>query len=114
MLASEILGRAENHRFIFDQVWDRLWPKLAGVSTGEQVVNAFMEGACPYAQQFVPAQAGLILRVLRDRRFPKRREAQIKFLADSLAGLGSVTPRTSRDICEKGRAKQKQIGRAHV
>jgi len=42
--------------------------------------------------------------------FPKRRQPQINFLADSLAGLGLVTPRSSRDICEKERARLK---RAH-
>lgn len=38
----------------------------------------------------------------------KRREAQINFVADSLAGLGWITPRRSRDICDQERAIKKR------
>ena len=54
--------------------------------------------------------AELVLRVLRDTKFPKMRAAQGNFLADSLAGLGWISPRRSRDICAEERAKEK---RAH-
>ena len=110
MRPSEIHGRADNYRFIFGQIWDRLWPRLTGAQTEQDAVDAFLELASPYAQEFVPALANLIIRVLSDRRFPKRREAQIKFIADSLAGLGYVAPRSSRDICQRERARRK---RAH-
>ena len=110
MGSSEIRGRADNFRFIFGQVWDRLWPRLLRATTDQEVVDSFLEGATPYAQEFVPALANLIFGVLRDPKFPKRREAQINFLADSLAALGYVAPRSSRDICQKERTKEK---RAH-
>lgn len=58
----------------------------------------------------MPALAGLVLKVVHEPKFPKRREPRINFLADSLAGLGLVAPRRSRDICEEERAKDK---RAH-
>ncbi len=41
-----------------------------------------------------------------DPKFPKTVKAQIRFIGDSLAGLGRVAPRTSRDICAEGRKKQ--------
>ena len=107
---SELRGRADSYRFIFDQVWDRLWPRLSQAQTDQGVVDSFLEGANPYAQDFVPTQASLIFRVLREPKFPKWREAQINFLADSLAGLGYVAPRSSRDICQKERTREK---RAH-
>jgi hypothetical protein len=107
---TEIRGRADNYRFIFGQVWDRLWPRLSQALTDREVVDAYLEGASPYAQEFVPALASLIVRVLREPKFPKRPEAQINFLADSLAGLGYVSPRSSRDICQKERTREK---RAH-
>jgi hypothetical protein len=107
---SEIRGRGDNYRFIFAQVWDRLWPPLSNAQTEEDVTKAFQEGGSPYAQEFVPSLAHLILKVLRDPKFPKRREAQINFLADSLAGVGWIAPRYSRDLCEQERAKQ---ARAH-
>jgi hypothetical protein len=108
--ASEIAGRADNFRWILNEVWDRLWPLLSGTTTQEDVITAFQAGASPYDREFAPALAGLALQVLRDPKFPKRREPQIAFLADSLAGLGRVSPRRSRDICEQHRAEQK---RAH-
>jgi len=102
----EIRGRADHYRFILAQVWGRLWPLLANVRTEEEVTKAFQEGANPYAQEFVPGESHLILKVLSAPKFPKRREAQVNFLADSLAGLGRITPRYSRDVCEQQRAKE--------
>ena len=54
----------------------------------------------------MPALASLVLSVLREPGFPKRRQQRINFLADSLAGLGSVSPRRSRDICNQERKKK--------
>jgi len=108
MRPAEIRGRADSYRFIFGQVWDRLWPRLSRATTDQEVIDSFLEGATPYAQDFVPALANLIFRVLRDPKFPKRHEAQINFFADSLAALGYVAPRSSRDICQKERTKEKR------
>lgn len=107
---SEIRGRADNYRFILGQVWDRLWPRLSRVQTDQEVIDAFVEEAQPYAPNFVPGLANLVFRVLKDTKFPKRRDPQIDFFADSLAGLGFVAPRSSRDICQKERSREK---RAH-
>jgi hypothetical protein len=76
-------------------------------------VNSFSGSgvATGYALDFVNL-ADLILRVLKDRKFPKhKREAQINFLADSIAGYGMFTPRSSRDICVRERARIKQVHR---
>src|SRR6266567_339521 len=109
--ASWVRGRADNYRGILDTVWDRVAPRLLKAQTREDVVRSF-EGANVggYALELVIA-ADLILEVLRASNFPKRkREAQINFLADSIAGQGVITPRSARDICEKERAR---IKRAH-
>jgi hypothetical protein len=58
----------------------------------------------------MPYHAPLILEVLKERTFPKRQKARINFLADSLAALGLVSARRSRDICAEDRAQAK---RAH-
>ncbi len=105
--ASEITGRADSYRWILNEVWDRLWPLLSGVKNEEDVTRAFHAGASPYDREFVPGLAGLVLQVFGDPKFPKRRDAQIGFVADSVAGLGRVSLRRSRDICERGRAEQK-------
>jgi hypothetical protein len=103
---SEIEGRAHNYRGILDHVWDELWPHLSTVETEEGVVAAF-QSTIPNDTQFSCSPA-LILKVLKERHFPKRRQVQIDFLADSIAGLGIVAPRRSRDICVEERARQKK------
>ena len=103
---SEIRARADNYRRMLNQVWDTLGPLLAQAQTEEDVITAFDEGASPYGREFIPALAGLVLEVMRERRFPERQEPRINFLADSLAARGSASPRRSRDICADERAKQ--------
>lgn len=69
----------------------------------------FQEEGQPYDREFIPL-APLVLKVLKDKDFPKRRTPQINFFSDSSAGLDLVTPRRSRDICREEREKTK---RAH-
>jgi hypothetical protein len=111
ILASEVYGRAEHWRDILDQVWDRLWPLLSNAHSEEEVTKAFQDGARPYDQTFVPSLSALTLRVLRESTLPKRRKPLQRFLADSLAGVGVVTPRRSRDICAQERVKRQNTHR---
>jgi len=106
---SWVCGRANNYRWIFDLIWQDVWPGLSKAETQEDVVNSFtVGGAQAYASNFVPI-ADLILRVIRDPKFPtQKRDAQIHFLADSIAAHGVVTTRSSRDICERERARAKR------
>jgi hypothetical protein len=104
----EITGRADNYRGSLENVWASLWPSLSQVQTEEDVIKA-LQNARPYDREFAP-WASLILDVLKDPHWPKRQSTRIKFLADSLAGLGVVSPRRSRDICAEQRAKER---RAH-
>ena len=105
--ASEITGRAHNYRMIFGYVWDGLRVPLSGAKDEADVINAFEEKAQPYTREFMPMLAGLVLKVIREPKFPKRRIAQINFMADSLAGYGTISPRRSRDICEHERARER-------
>jgi hypothetical protein len=107
---SEIRGRADSFRFMLGQVWDSLWPRLSRAQMDQEVIDAFVADAQPYAPNFMPSLANLVSRILHEPKFPKRRDAQISFLADSLAGLGEVAPRSSRDICQKERTRE---NRAH-
>jgi len=102
---TEIVGRADNNRWILEQQWERLWLLLSRVKSEGDVTKAFEEGAGPYAMQYVPAFSALIFGVLREKTFPRRRKSQVNFLADSLAGLGIVTARRSRDICAEERSR---------
>src|SRR5712692_4348698 len=101
--ASEISGRAYNYRLIFSQIWDSVGEPLLNTKTKEEVIEAFEN--THYKEEFAPV-ASVILEVLHEPKFPKTREAQIRFLADSLAGRGRVSPRRSRDICERERKKK--------
>ncbi len=109
VVASAVRGRADNSRGLLANVWDQLWPRLSQAQTEDDVKTAFRE-AYPGEHEFMPYQAPLILKVLKERTFPKLRKAQVNFMADSLAGLGLVSPRRSRDICAEDRARAK---RAH-
>lgn len=106
--ASAIKGRADNYRGFLRNVWDRLSPRLLEAQTEEDVSRA-CEDAIPNAREFTP-RAQLIFSLVKDPKFPKRPQARINFLADSLASLGLVSPRRSRDICAEERARAK---RAH-
>jgi hypothetical protein len=103
--ASEVSGRAYNYRLIFNQTWDVLGEQLLNAKTEGEVLQTFERTS--HENEFA-ALTSLILKVLRDQDFPKRdKEARINFLADSLAGRGIVTPRTSRDICARERARER-------
>jgi hypothetical protein len=83
-------------------MWNELAPPLLEAETEDDVIKAF-QIAVPGGTEFPPL-APLALKIVKDPRFPKRPKARINFLADSLAGLGLVTPRRSRDICANERA----------
>jgi len=109
---SWVRGRADNYRYIFNLIWRKVWPGLAKAETREDVLSSFSEveiGA--YAFEFVNL-ADLILEAVRDPKFPKRKpDAQVNFLADSIGAHGMLTPRSSRDVCERERARIKHIHR---
>lgn len=81
--------------------WNGLFPLLMEAQTEDDVIKC-LEVGLPGRTELVPYPA-LILRILKDKYFPKTKQAQVNFLADSLAGMGLVTPRSSRDICAKDR-----------
>jgi hypothetical protein len=104
---SEVIGRAQNYRMIFHQVWPALRGPLISANEAGEVAEAFEKHAQAYAREFVPRLTEDILKLMHEPKFPERPHAQIKFLADSLAGRPNVEARTSRDICGEGRAKER-------
>ena len=57
---------------------------------------------------FVPERVSDIFALIRHQKFPKRNEARINFLADSLGGRPKLSLRRSRAICEEERARQRR------
>jgi len=110
--ASEIAGRSYNYRLIFSQIWDAVGGALLRATTEAEVIQAFEKDG-RYTNEFRHI-GPLILKVRSEKRFPKKREAQIGFLADSLAGLGRISPRRSRDICDAERAKQRKKSKHRI
>jgi len=105
MGASEIIGRAYRYRLIFKQIPPEVRERMLKAQTESEILLAF-EGAS-YKQEFEPL-ASLILQVSHEPDFPKRdHEAQANFLAESLAARGALTPRSSRDICARARARER-------
>jgi hypothetical protein len=104
---SWVIGRAGNHRTRLTQLWPKLEAPLLGCRTQHDIANAFENHGEPYTSRYVPELVSDILALIRDPKFPKREEQRINFLADSLGGRPSLALRTSRDICEKERARQR-------
>jgi len=111
---SWVTGRAYNYWIQLSQVWQNLEGPLLAAKTTAEVTAAFENHAKQYAQGFVPGMTSDILALIRDRKFPKRPQPRINFLADSLGGRPNLSLRTSRDICERERARQLRKSRYHI
>ena len=94
---------ADRLRLTLDRGWDQLGEPLMGAQNEQEIANAIKNGL-PDCEHELLRFAPLILKVRKAQRFPKKRKAQINFLADSIGAGGTVTPRRSRDICAKERA----------
>lgn len=100
---SPVRKNADHYRMLLSEHWKVVGEPLLQAETPEEVAAAF--GEVPEVQRvyLVPSLAELILRIRREPLFPKTREAQIGFLADSLGARGKVSSRRSRDICVEER-----------
>jgi len=87
------------------QLWEKVGEPLLRAGNPEEVIAAFQGVSESYRSQFVPSLAELILKVMHEPTFPKTRDAQIGFLADSLGARGERSARRSRDICAAQRKK---------
>ena len=107
MRPSEVYRRALNYRTIFGQVWDKLSEPFLKTTSEVEVLQALETHAPQYVGQFAPSLVRLIFEVVHHPRFPKRRDPQINYLADSLAALGWVRPKRSREIVAQELAKER-------
>ncbi len=99
-----ITGRAHHYHLILTQQKNIIrWGKLA-LARAEEDLEVVFENVPNYKHSDFRRLFPLMLTVIRERKFPKGNiDAQIRFLADSLAGDGTVSPRTARDICSRER-----------
>ena len=108
MPADSVGRRADYIESNLKRVWVTLGPILLTARTVTDVAEALERGATPYVGQFISADwYKLVLKVLHERRFPKTEEAQIRFLATSVAGWGEISARRSRDIADTERKQMR-------
>ncbi len=105
--AAAVRSCADNYRILLETGWNNLGAPLLAAQNEQEVADALRSTLLGYPHE-ISRLAPLILQVRKERNFPKRRKAQINFLADSLGGGGVVTPRRSRDICAEERARDAQ------
>src|SRR2546430_17368666 len=86
VVPTSVTGRASNYRDLLPRIWNELEGPLLAAKRPEDVMKAF-EAALPGSNEFLPL-APLIFEVINDPQLPKRRKPRIKFLAESIAGLG--------------------------
>jgi hypothetical protein len=104
-----VVGSADAFRGWFHQFWPKLGPRILLAKSSEEIERAITEDASSVKGGLVQ-HSDLILKIVRDRRFPRTRTtSQIHFLADSLGGQGFVTPRRAREICAAERSKVKHV-----
>jgi len=102
-----VVGSADTYRIWFAQFWPKLGSRLLAAQSPEDIAAAVREEAPGISASLDPLSE-LILKVKNDPKFPRARStSQIHFLADSLGAQDYVTPRRSREICAKERAKKK-------
>jgi len=106
---SFLLGQADHYRVVLLQFWPKLGPRLLAAQSPEEIARAVHEDAPGISGSVVPFSE-LVLKIVRDPKFPRTRSAsQIHFLSDSLGGQGFVTPRRSRDICAEERSRVRHV-----
>jgi len=94
----EISNRAYYWGQTFEREWEELQRALLSSKTEIEIKNALKESHSNLADDLAHLTP-LILEVRKETTFPKTRKAQIKYFAESLAALGAVSLRRSRDIC---------------
>src|SRR5579864_5742809 len=90
-----VTGRAYDLHIQLEQVWSKLGGPLLAANTEQEVRAAFEEFAKPYADNYVPERISDIFTLIKDQKFPKKQEARLNFLADSLGGRPNLSLRSS-------------------
>ncbi len=106
---SEVQNRADDYRVTLEQNRDVLATPFLKAQSEEEFKRLLDEVPYDIRNRFAPIRFSLVEKTRTDPRFPKKAKAQIGFLGDSLAGLGRVAPRTSRDICAEERKKKRHM-----
>lgn len=104
------LGTANVYQAQFNQAWPILGKRLLRARTPAEVWSVLKSGDGIISNADVFTFAERVFQIVQHPKFPQlRANSQIRFLADSLGAGGLVTPRRSREICAKERAKVRHV-----
>ncbi|MDA2914103.1 hypothetical protein MYX77_09125 [Acidobacteriia bacterium AH_259_A11_L15] len=103
---SETQGRAYDYRLTLEQHWNDVAEAFLMSQSEEDFNRAFGKAPEYLRRKFVRNLFPTIVKIRKDLKFPKTPKKQMDFFADSLAGLGIISPRRSRDICAEGRKQE--------
>ncbi|MFQ5662851.1 MAG: hypothetical protein ACE5HL_03360 [Terriglobia bacterium] len=106
---SEIQSRAYNFGLALEQNWNVLAEAFLKAQSEEEFGRLFEKAPDYVISKFAPIRFALIEKIRTEPKFPRTPEKQRVFFADSLAGLGGISPRRSRDICAEGRKKKRHM-----
>jgi len=105
-----VVGTSDVFRSQFTTAWPTLGSQLLAASSPAELWEVVKSGRGIISQMDDFLFSERIFEIIHDPNFPKvRTKSQIHFLADSLGGCGRITPRRSRDICAKERAKAQHV-----
>ncbi len=104
---SEIQGRAYDYGLSLDQHWDALADPFLKAQSEEEFKRLLEKAPAHVRSKLGPDLFPTVEKIREDPKFPVKVKTQIAFFAESLAGLGRISPRRSRDICAEGRKKKR-------
>jgi hypothetical protein len=99
-----VLTRANVLLDKLERAWSAsLGPAVVAAQDTTDIAKAFEDAHI--GQVVSPELFPLVLEIVRDKDFPKRSKAQARFLAESLAGWGIMSPSRARDVCAAERKR---------
>lgn len=108
VIKSVLQGRAYDFGLSMENDWDVLTEVFLKAESEEEYKQLFDGKASYLKTKFAAVSFALVEKTRKDPKFPKKPKAQQKFLAESFAGRGVISPRRSRDICTEGRKEKKK------
>ncbi len=103
---SEVQERADDYGRSLDQHWDALAEPFLEAQSEEEFKRLLEKAPEHVRSKLGPNLFPTVRKIRKDPKFPVKAKTQIAFFAESLAGLGRISPRRSRDICAEGRKKK--------
>lgn len=101
-----VVGSADTYGVQFSNAWPKLGDQLLAAGAPEEVLSVLEQAGGLISGTIDLKFSTRVFEIIHDSKFPRARvKSQIRFLADSLGGSGTLSFRRSRDVCAEERAK---------